>query len=66
MLRQELQLNTYYIHTTTHFPSHRFEVHLNNKADLYVGHLFIEKIRGYFLQRKTNTDESNRFDFYGT
>ncbi|CEG76434.1 hypothetical protein RMATCC62417_11331 [Rhizopus microsporus] len=46
----------------TYFSNHCFDFHLKNKADLYFGHLFAARIRGYFPQ----SDESTSIDMNAT
>ncbi|CEG77330.1 hypothetical protein RMATCC62417_12104 [Rhizopus microsporus] len=46
----------------TYFSNHCFDFHLKNKADLYFGHLFVARIRGYFPQ----SDESTSIDMHAT
>ncbi|CEG82902.1 hypothetical protein RMATCC62417_16893 [Rhizopus microsporus] len=45
-----------------YFSNHCFDFHLKNKADLYFGHLFVARIRGYFPQ----SDESTSIDTHAT
>jgi hypothetical protein len=50
----------------TYFPDSCFEFHVNNKGDLYFGHLYITRIRGYFPQHEIAPDSSTRFHLYAT
>lgn len=46
----------------TYFSNHCFDFHLKNKANLYFGHLFVAKIRGYFPQ----SNEPTSIDMHAT